>query len=179
MASSRHGQELHPTRLCTDLDLHVEAVPVDYAASALVRISLVPASIGKTFHFANPHTLPWNQLIAWIGSVGYPIRKVSYEEWKIELLRDAKVSSANAMYPLVPLLQEPSSQERLFSSSGTPRFSCKNTEEGLSGTGIECPPLDAQLLATYFTNFVQNGFLPPPEGMPSLEALSFHLPAKG
>jgi hypothetical protein len=37
-------------------------------------------------------------------------------------------------------------------------------EAALAGTGVECPPLDAALLATYFRRFVESGFLEAPPG---------------
>jgi hypothetical protein len=39
----------------------------------------------------------------------------------------------------------------------------RNTEEGLAGSSISCPPVDDQLLSTYFDYFIRTGFLQGPE----------------
>jgi thioester reductase-like protein len=148
--------------LAPDFEIHVETLPVDYAAQAISHLSRSPASLGKNFHLANSHTLPWHQLIDWIVLAGYRIRKVPYDAWKEELLRQTRLSTDNAMYPLVPLMRETMSQEQLFASARMARFSCRNTEAGLHGTGLSCPPLDLRLLATYMAHFVSTGMIQPP-----------------
>jgi hypothetical protein len=42
------------------------------------------------------------------------------------------------------------------------RFDCSNTLSGLADSGIQCPPVDASLLTTYFTYFIETGFLAAP-----------------
>ena len=42
------------------------------------------------------------------------------------------------------------------------RFDCENTLAGLRGSSITCPPVDHDLLNTYFTHFICNGFPAPP-----------------
>jgi thioester reductase-like protein len=148
--------------LAPDFEIHVETLPVDFAAQAIAHLSLNPKLLGQTFHLANSHTLPWHQLIDWIALAGYRIRKVPYEAWKEELLRQAQSSSDNAMYPLVPLLKESVSQERVFAHSQMPRFSCRNAEAGLQGTSHACPPLDIKLLSTYLAHFVSSGAIQAP-----------------
>ncbi|MBS0211190.1 MAG: thioester reductase domain-containing protein [Planctomycetes bacterium] len=148
--------------LAPDLDIHVEALPVDYAGLAIAHLSLESDALGKNFHLANSYTLPWNTLVDYIRAVGYQVRTVSYDEWKQAMIDDAKQSSDNAMYTLLPVMQEPSSQERLFSTANTPRFSCVNTERGLSDIGLSCPPMDAELLGIYFHQFISSGYLQPP-----------------
>ena len=38
----------------------------------------------------------------------------------------------------------------------------RNTERGLAGSGVVCPPADRALFDVYFAHFVESGFLPPP-----------------
>ena len=42
------------------------------------------------------------------------------------------------------------------------QFDCRNTLAGLTGSDIVCPPVDRQLLATYFAAFIRSGFLEAP-----------------
>jgi len=42
------------------------------------------------------------------------------------------------------------------------RLDCQNTLNGLSGSGVVCPPVDAELLNVYFSYFIKSGLLPPP-----------------
>jgi hypothetical protein len=44
------------------------------------------------------------------------------------------------------------------------RFDCRNTLAGLTGTGIACPPVGAELLKTYFAHFIQSRYVQPPPG---------------
>ena len=44
-----------------------------------------------------------------------------------------------------------------------PRYDAANTDAGLAGSGISCPPVDDALLSTYLDYFVRIGWLPEPE----------------
>jgi thioester reductase-like protein len=130
-------------------EVMIECTPVDYAARALVQLSTNPASLGRTFHLANPNTVPWNTVVDWLIELGFDIKKIDYETWKPLLVGDAGRSSDNALAPLVPLMQASIAQESMWTAGNSLRFCTENTDAGLTGTGVECPKFDRELLSKY------------------------------
>jgi thioester reductase-like protein len=146
----------------------LDFIPVDFAAKAIAHLSLRRASAGKVFHFANPRPAPAGALHTWLESIGYPLRRISYAEWFEELRRDALRSDRNALFALLPLItglqQDPNAGGPLHPFSSTRSVDCRNTYEGLAGSGIECPPVEEALVRTYVKYFVESGFLPKEPG---------------
>ena len=85
------------------------------------------------------------------------MRLISYDAWKAELIDHVASSRDNALYALSPLFSE-----SIVEHTRLPRFDCRNTLDGLAGTSIVCPPVDSQLLSTYFTRFIDSSFLEAP-----------------
>ncbi|NET07738.1 MAG: NAD-dependent epimerase/dehydratase family protein [Symploca sp. SIO2B6] len=143
-----------------DGELIQDIIPVDYASKAIVHLSKQQASWGKAFHLVHPQPVSSNLFFDKLRSLGYPIQNVSYEQWYSQLLNIAESSPEHALYPLVSLLPAPNSQTQ-FSESAVVKFDYQNTLNGLKGTSITCPPIDDQLLSTYFSYLINSGFLAP------------------
>ncbi|NRB05989.1 MAG: thioester reductase domain-containing protein [Richelia sp.] len=146
-----------------DVDYMLDASPVDYVSKAIVYLSQQEDSIGKAFHLQHPQPEPLSHLVDWIGSVGFPVEKIPYEEWQARLINNLS-SADNPLYTLRPFLLERWSDEQitipdLYLQSRRPKISCEETLNALAGSGIVCPPLDSQLLMTYSAFLIQNGFL--------------------
>ncbi len=148
------------------LDMIVDLTPVDYISKAVVRLSRRKESMGTTFHVLNPQTTHLNQLGDWIRSFGYPLEQMPYDEWRAALIDINESSRDNAAYPLVSLFFEGIPQEQMPDQTREASFDCQNTLTGLADSSIVCPPVDAQLLSTYFAYFIESGFLeaPPTRG---------------
>jgi thioester reductase-like protein len=144
-----------------DLDLLLQIAPVDYVIQTLVYLSRREESIGKTFHLVNPRPLPWKDLVTWTRSFGYPLQDVTFEEWRSQLLGQVANSQASALYALSPFLSD-----SILDFAKLPRFDCSQTIDALAGTSLNCPPLDSELLRTYFSAFIRNGFLRAPITIP-------------
>ena len=148
-----------------DLDLMINMTPVDYVSKAIVHLSRQKETLGKAFHFVNPHSLHLNQLVNEICSLGYPIQQITYDKWQAELLNVD--FQQNALSPLVSIFTERSSENQPTylekSSIGLQSFDCQNTVNGLAGTSIVCPPLDTRLLGNYFSYFKRSNFLNTPQ----------------
>jgi hypothetical protein len=106
--------------------------------------------------------MPVSALVNWFRSLGYPLEQVSYDKWRAELIHHTERSSGNALHPLLPLFSEeiPSQEETELQE---PQFDCQNTLDGLAGSDIVCPPVDTELLGTYFSYFMSCGFLDAPQ----------------
>ena len=139
--------------LAPDTDAAIGMVPVDYASRAIVHLSRQPQMGSSTFHIVNPNYVPVSELGHIFVALGYPIKVVPYPEWRQALLEDAKTSSKNALYPLLPLFTE----ETPFGREA--QFDCRHTLVGLRGTPIQCPRVDEVLIKKYLGYFQGVGFL--------------------
>ncbi|GGJ52783.1 type I polyketide synthase [Deinococcus roseus] len=146
------------TKGCIELglvpDIHVQLniAPVDFVAEGLVRLSLSQAA--GTFHVVNSETSFWQEIIGWMGTLGYPLSKVHYDRW----ISKIAATPENALYPLVPYLPEDfhapedgSAQGRLVDSTLTTSL--------LQQEGVTCPTANAELLQVYHRFMVHKGFL--------------------
>lgn len=144
-----------------DAEEMLDMVPIDYASQAIVYLSQQPVSCGKAFHIVHPNPVPSNILLETLRSMGYSIQQISYSQWRTKLLHIAENSPEHVLYPLVSLFPARSTQSQP-DNSATLTFDCQNTLDGLSGTSIHCPPIDTQLLHTYFSYLIQRGILAAP-----------------
>ncbi|MHC5737459.1 thioester reductase domain-containing protein [Nostoc sp.] len=147
-----------------DVDFVSDMSPVDYVSKSIVYLSREKESLGKTFHLNAPQPIHWNRLFDWIKDFGYPIKKISYKNWQTQL---EHIDSENPLYPLLPFFLSRRSDKQLTNSevyeeARRPKVSCKKTLAALAGSSIICPPLDDKLLSTYFSYFIQSGFLKEP-----------------
>jgi hypothetical protein len=146
----------------------VDMTPVDYGSGAIIHLSRQKESLGKVFHLVNPHPLHLSKLIKWICSFGYPVQQISYDKWRLSLLNLVGHSLENALSSLVPVFPESVSEEQM-SNLIQLQFDCQNTLEGLADTSISCPKVDAELLSTYFSYLIRQGFLNAPQPSYDLE----------
>src|SRR5690606_30044045 len=87
-------------------------VPVDWASSAIVELSLNVQSLreGRVFHIINPHhakvPVEWSKVVRWIETKEGKLKGVEYEKWKRELHEAVqKGEKTNALAPLLPYFQ--------------------------------------------------------------------------
>ncbi|MBE9048266.1 SDR family oxidoreductase [Pleurocapsales cyanobacterium LEGE 10410] len=143
-------------------DSLVNLIPVDYAVEAIVHLASQAESIGKTFHLFNPQPTPWNEVAKLINSLGYPIKQVTYEEWREALLSATEKSSDNPLSPLISTFAESNKPNKDTEENISRKLEANNTKSGLAETSIICPPCDRQLLSTYFSYLIDRGLLPKP-----------------
>jgi len=141
--------------------------PVDYVSKAIVYLSRQQESLGKAFHVLNQELLDLKILFNVVRSFGYPLQQVSDEQWQIELMKIAENFPNHPLYPLIPLFtfkkdSKPASKPQ-NSNLAAVEFDCSNTQQGLIGTSIVCPPTDERLLATYFSHLIRNKFVSAPK----------------
>ncbi|HEY6362703.1 MAG TPA: thioester reductase domain-containing protein [Vicinamibacterales bacterium] len=137
----------------TELNIGLDLTPVDYCAKSIVYLSLQPSSVGRAFHIVNPAPLAWGQIVEWIRALGYPVKTIAYDRWLAELHETVRQEPDNALAPLIPFFRPEMGDE------GIPLFDCRQALHGLAGSGISCPPISEELLATYCRFFVQCGLL--------------------
>ncbi|MEG4011368.1 MULTISPECIES: non-ribosomal peptide synthetase family protein [unclassified Microcoleus] len=141
-----------------DDDKLMNVAPVDYVSRAIVHLSSQKELLGKTFHLVNSQSFQMSELLGWICSMGYQIKRVSSETWQAEIINRAGNSPDHALYPLVGLFSEKVSEAEM-AKSATLQFDCQNALKGLSGTDIICPQADASLFRTYFSYLANCGLI--------------------
>lgn len=142
-------------------DMKINIAPADYFSKGAIYLSRQVESLGKAFNFVNPQPLPMNQFVETINACGYPVQQVGHKEWEDLLIRN--IGSFDG---IVSVLTSKASEKSLSylekCSVGAHLVSCQNVMSGLEGTSIVCPPIDAQLLNTYFSYFIHSDFLDAP-----------------
>jgi amino acid adenylation domain-containing protein/thioester reductase-like protein len=148
-----------------DGSLLTDLVPVDYVSQALVHLSMQEDSIGRVFHLVNPHPIAWRDFIDLIGELGYPLRQVPYSTWVANWKRELEETENHPLagLDLTSVIRPDGSWLQL------PVFDSRNTVDALRGTAIVCPAIDARLLATYFSHWVERDYLRPPAGAAARE----------
>ncbi len=171
----------------------IDVTPVDYVARAIVHLSRRPESLGHAFHLPQTAPLPWRDVAPIFQDYGYDIEGISYAEWHRRVTERVPRQPDNAIFPFLSLMAAPVESEArlaelrsLAESTGSrelqelleqgrgdvigdERFDQANTLSGLAGSGIACPPFDAELLAKYLDYFVSIGWLPEPRDGPGRE----------
>ncbi len=140
-----------------DLNLMLDIVPVDYVSKAIVHLGQQADSHGKAFNLSSPQQINFTELIDLVDDLGYPIRKIPFNDWKAELFDMAMRQPSEDWQVFLPLINAID-----VDAVSMPRFDQTNTVAGLKGSGISSPSLGPELLKTYFTYFVESGHLPSP-----------------
>lgn len=129
-----------------DLDFLMHLTPVDYAAAALVEIARRPAQ--GHYHLVTERPIGWRQLLDWLESRGERIRRVSASEW-YEAFKPQARARKEWVGLLFLLSQDPSRSFWNDANIYSMQFDISRVRDALSGTGVECPPLDDRLLELY------------------------------
>ena len=152
----------------------VDMTPVDYIAKAIVYLSQQEKSksLNQIFHLSNPQPINSEKLFEWISNEGYPLQKMSSQQWQVKLNNLSEISTDNPLYPLIPFFIDKeknipkninlSDSSDSSNSSHSPE-NFKNTLNQLAGTSITCPVVDDKLLSTYFSWLIDNDFLDAPQ----------------
>ncbi len=149
-----------------DINMAFSITPVDYVSKAIIHLSKQKESRSKTFHLVNPHhiAIHWSEIVNWTCSFGYPLQRVTYEQWQAALSELGERSLSNALYPLLPLFSKTETEAEKKSHQLVVRqFDCQNTLIGLVGTSLVCPPVNAELLSNYLSYFIRSSFLEFPD----------------
>lgn len=132
--------------LAQDLDFLMHLTPVDYAAAALVQISLGETS--GHYHLVTSKPISWPRLVDWLNAEGDNLQRVPARAW-FEQLR-ARVREHPHLQPVYFLLSlDPQrsfwSDANIFSM----HFDDARARAALAGSGLSCPEPDSRLLRLY------------------------------
>ncbi|MFH8746786.1 amino acid adenylation domain-containing protein [Streptomyces rimosus] len=155
------------TGVAPDVPLPLDFVPVDHLAAAVVHLATHEPADGRTYHLTNPRPARLADMLARMRAAGYRIRELPYDAWVAELVRHVARHPSSPTTPFVSLCVDRSNKsdisvKEMYLDDVFPRLGRANTERGLAGSGLRCPPTDAALLDRYLAFFRSSGFLPPP-----------------
>ncbi len=145
------GETVHlPMRVVGKTTTTLNFVPIDYVVNGMLYIGDTEASVGETYHLANPYPTP-NTL--WLPHICRLLGVTGIE------LVDASVFEKEPPTKLEALFQKQMAFYYMY-LQGEPRFDCTRTLEALKGTGIECPRVTAEFIEKmvgWYVHFLQNG----------------------
>ncbi|MBD0420460.1 amino acid adenylation domain-containing protein [Streptomyces sp. TRM S81-3] len=142
-----------PARVDTAFDL----APVDYVADALVALSLLPGTAGRTFHLAAGRRLRLETALDWLRTMGHRLPEVSPQAWLDRIGTDP----GNAAYPLLGTL---AAELTGAGSEGGLAFDPTATDAALAATDVRrpAPGTDRKRFALNVAHFTATGWLPEP-----------------
>ncbi|MBD1909176.1 amino acid adenylation domain-containing protein [Leptolyngbya sp. FACHB-16] len=154
--------------IAPDWNMPVDIVPVDFVSQTIVHLSKQACTVvGNAFNLSNPSTISWQHLMNWLRERGYPLRLLPYAEWIVEAIARIRSTPDNALYPYLTFLSEQADQgmtvPELYFQTNSLLFNCQNVMNGLANSEIFYPQIDEKLLTTYFSYFINSGFLPSPQ----------------
>nr|VFK23151.1 MAG: amino acid adenylation domain-containing protein/thioester reductase domain-containing protein [Candidatus Kentron sp. MB]VFK28327.1 MAG: amino acid adenylation domain-containing protein/thioester reductase domain-containing protein [Candidatus Kentron sp. MB]VFK74207.1 MAG: amino acid adenylation domain-containing protein/thioester reductase domain-containing protein [Candidatus Kentron sp. MB] len=130
-----------------DWEYAENVAPVDYCAEALVWLSLREQTFGKAYHLANTHSLSSRELTDHLRANGFNIRLLPYKEWRKKIDRHTDDSDDEGV--LEHLLDHTIGEDGSFLEGEAQEIECAQTVQALQGSGIQCPPITAELIGRY------------------------------
>jgi thioester reductase-like protein len=185
-ATSRMLKVAIESGILPDIEGAMDMTPVDYVSKALVYLAASGHAKSDIYHLANPKPVNGRDLVSWVRSYGYPLKRIPYEEWRSQMVALAGSGDKNPLAPFAPLfgavvsdripgwmtsMVAPSYKngiDRVIRAIGarygaqSVQLHCDNALHDLAGGSITCPLVDERLLETYFSYFVRIGYLSVP-----------------
>ena len=138
-----------------DLELFVDAVPVDVVARAIVNVASRPNQNGREFNLSQPGNVTLAQIAHLSQGFSTQLELLSFEAWQ-DLLREAPMTEAKRIMILFgwPVPGAPLGLMSLFSDV---RLDLGNVdiEDALQGSGMASPGHCRDSLASYLTDIIE------------------------
>jgi thioester reductase-like protein len=138
---------------------YTDVTPVDFVSAAIVRLSLVPDSVGRAFHLINPNPADLRSLLEALRDFGYPLEEAAAEQWQAELAARALDSAGGAA--LSALLAGAASPAGELAAG----IDGRRTASELAAAGLTCPQVNAASMSRFLTYGVRAGLFPAPPAL--------------
>ncbi|MHA7132926.1 non-ribosomal peptide synthetase [Oerskovia turbata] len=150
-----------------DVDLPLDFVPVDHLARAVAHLAQTRPAQGQTYHLTNPRYALLGLMVERLRAHGHPIDVVDYDSWLHDLSEFCAAHPEHPIVSFLPIFTNIASSstltvKELYFEGTFPRFGREHTDEDLAGSGIECPPVDAEMLDAYVRWFHAVGYIDRP-----------------
>ena len=145
-------------------ELPLDYTPVDVFAASVAHIAANSLPRGDVYHLTNAGKVNISALVDRLRVHGHEIREVSWTDWIDEMVRIAIEQPDHPMTPFAPLFIDRCatgvmSVAEMYLDDTFPVFSRTNVENALRDSGIEIPPVDAEMLDRYIRYLTGIDFL--------------------
>ncbi|MEV0696798.1 thioester reductase domain-containing protein [Saccharopolyspora sp. NPDC050389] len=141
-----------------DLNLLVDAVPVDFVAASIAHIALSGTGLGQAHHLPGAPPVRWAEIVDLLADSGYRVSRKPYEEWRRDLRAAVEAGAENALIPFLPLLGAEGPAPDLPLRNGGHQF-----ETGRAGGSELAPPADvSELISGCLDYLIAIGHVEPP-----------------
>ncbi|MEU1372358.1 amino acid adenylation domain-containing protein [Streptomyces triculaminicus] len=159
------------TGVAPDIELPMDFVPVDHLAESVVHIATHQPADGRVYHLTNPRPGMLSDVLDRMRAAGFALRTLPYDRWVGELVRHVAENPTSATAPFVSLCVDRSrhadmSVKEMYLKDTFPVLGRRNAEGALTGSGLDCPPVDFALLDRYLEHFFTTGYIARPPHTP-------------
>ncbi|MFD7666826.1 amino acid adenylation domain-containing protein [Streptomyces sp. NPDC059788] len=157
------------TGIAPDIPLPLDFVPVDYTAQAVVHILTHEQPDGRAYHLTNPRPARLPLLADRLRAMGYRLDDLDYDSWVSRIAELTARHPDQPMAPYLPMFTDSANGsehtvKQLYFAGTFPELDRAHADAALHGSGITCPPVDADMIDLYLRRFQEVGFLAPPQG---------------
>ncbi len=139
-----------------DIDLFVDAIPVDIVAAAILNVATFENPSMRTYNISNPAGISLNKLGTVAEAIGLPVRLCSHEEWQLKLKQGHQTPPQRILRKLTRAMPGAENGFLNFLAEADYNVEDIDTDEALVGTGIVCPELNEDILMTYMGGILFN-----------------------
>lgn len=134
------------------VEMPLNFTPVDYVSAAMVKIAFLDGDWDKAYNIINPNIKSSAELLKSIFESKKFVVPMPYKLWK-GMLNKSKLGK-NALKILSCLFDDKGEGDIITRHmENQPIYDLFNTRTALEGSGIECAPMDKELLKSYISYF--------------------------
>jgi amino acid adenylation domain-containing protein/thioester reductase-like protein len=152
------------TGLSPIAELPLDYTPVDRYAAAVAHIASSKLPQGEVYHLTNPGKVNVALLNERLRAHGHRVSEIPWSEWLEHVVRMAVQQPGHPMTPFAPLFIDRCSTgemsvAEMYLETTFPTFSRVNVDAALTGSGIDIPPVDDEMLDRYIRYLSSIDFL--------------------
>lgn len=136
--------------ICPRSETWVHFTPVDYCAKAMIHAAVSGDSDGQVYHLVNPSPVNWNQLMSRMEAETSPLEWMEPNHWWIALSKTIRPENFLAPVFMIDRGMRERAQNWKRWSIMDKSFDTSLTRQRLQNAGIECPPVNDEMLSRYF-----------------------------
>ncbi len=136
-----------------DKEIKFNWMPVNYVGQAIVYLSTLSNSLNQNYNLASTSDFTLQDLGELLREIGYPIKELTFEEWKKQMISLAQQSNE------IVIPKEVFEDIQYYNPEKVLVYDLKNIEKDLKHTNIKCPVIDKDIIKKYISYFINCGAL--------------------
>lgn len=142
-------------------DMNLFVTPVDFVSGAMCALVRKAETPGGTFHVVSPHHHSLEEILIHARNAGYPMELIPANEWAASMHGKPHSGGMDQILPYV--MFRGALWAETVETTDSHSLDTARLQSGLKGTGVSCPPLTEELMATYLQDLVRKKLLPNPQ----------------